>query len=478
MLPVSASPTLHVSPSVRRIRWPQITLSFVVASVVVCLILLPNFVALPLWGWSPYFQLGRIVTGDEPHYLLIITSVVEDGDLDLSNNYQDVHAGKSWGAGQKFHDMRRLDHHTHFLIDARPVLWDSNYQSFHDEATLKPDAKDSYGRFYPEPKAAKSAIPPGTPEYSFHPSGIGYLVAPFAIWFRGTPYLETVALLCSSLATIIAYLFFRKLLEHCGSSGQVVEAIAAVAFLGTSAWFYSRALFTESYLLMCVAATYSLAIRRQNPLLAGMFVAIAIQLKAYYLIAVIPLGIDMLVRKDRRYAALYSIPIFLGGLLFFLQNKAFNGGYLTGSPPFLMGSFRAGTKGMLTSWSNGLLLVSPVVLVPLFAWPTFIRRFPREALLLGAAFWCNFVLVAHYRNWAGGQCYGPRLITPFVPFIFVSLVACPEWIRLRSWKGVVFWSLAALSIFGNALAAFDREGYWSGVPLWRLWHWAQQVISG
>ena len=32
-------------------------------------------------------------TGDEPHYLVLINSVISDGDFDLANNYRDVHRG-------------------------------------------------------------------------------------------------------------------------------------------------------------------------------------------------------------------------------------------------------------------------------------------------------------------------------------------------------------------------------------------------
>jgi hypothetical protein len=39
--------------------------------------------------------------GDEPHYLLILNSLINDGDLDLKDNYESVHQG-SLQAGKKF----------------------------------------------------------------------------------------------------------------------------------------------------------------------------------------------------------------------------------------------------------------------------------------------------------------------------------------------------------------------------------------
>jgi hypothetical protein len=39
------------------------------------------------------FCLPRIHSGDEPHYLVTLHSLLIDGDLDVSNNYDAVHKG-------------------------------------------------------------------------------------------------------------------------------------------------------------------------------------------------------------------------------------------------------------------------------------------------------------------------------------------------------------------------------------------------
>ena len=47
---------------------------------------------------------------DEPHYLVLINSLLDDGDLDVSNNYASVHAGGQ-DAGLFYAVGRNLDHH-------------------------------------------------------------------------------------------------------------------------------------------------------------------------------------------------------------------------------------------------------------------------------------------------------------------------------------------------------------------------------
>src|SRR5207302_1868799 len=77
---------------------------------------------------SPYpvFGPARVLSDDEPHYLLLINSLLSDGDLDLANNYAHVHAGGQdaglfWGGG------RTLDHHTVVVLDGRRTDWREFY---------------------------------------------------------------------------------------------------------------------------------------------------------------------------------------------------------------------------------------------------------------------------------------------------------------------------------------------------------------
>jgi hypothetical protein len=55
----------------------------------------PLLVSGPLPGFELPLNLvwPRIHSGDEPHYLIILNSLIRDGDMDLANNYASVHAG-------------------------------------------------------------------------------------------------------------------------------------------------------------------------------------------------------------------------------------------------------------------------------------------------------------------------------------------------------------------------------------------------
>ena len=68
-----------------------------------------------------------MTSGDEPHYLLILNSILRDGDLQLEADYRRVAAGGG-DAGMRFRGVH-LDHHT-ILVDRESgahALWSQVY---------------------------------------------------------------------------------------------------------------------------------------------------------------------------------------------------------------------------------------------------------------------------------------------------------------------------------------------------------------
>src|SRR3954466_11624466 len=79
---------------------------------------------------SPFLpsQVGyaRLYSGDEPHYLVLLNSIVRDGDLDVSNNYRAVHRGDDQ-AGEHF-KLSPLDHHTAWVAHGQYTRWSDVYE--------------------------------------------------------------------------------------------------------------------------------------------------------------------------------------------------------------------------------------------------------------------------------------------------------------------------------------------------------------
>src|SRR5262249_23622276 len=149
-----------------------------------------------VWG-SP-----RVYSGDEPHYLVMINSLIEDGDLDLSNNYQSVHEG-SFQAGLRFR-AKPLDHHVAYYVNGKYNKWDELFEW----------GTDDKGRIVPRPRPdldESLAVEAGEyPEYGAHPPGLALLIAPFLLPFRGTYRVESAAVLFSTVAVFLLALLMRQ----------------------------------------------------------------------------------------------------------------------------------------------------------------------------------------------------------------------------------------------------------------------------
>ena len=140
--------------------------------------------------------LPGVRSGDEPHYLVLINSVISDGDFDLANNYRDMHRGGPQ-AGRVFAGAP-LDHHVNWYEGDRLVKWWQAYQ-------MDPNAwqKDEEGHRMPTHRPESGLGPVPGPEYSQHPAGLAFLLAPILYPFRDTALVEPAAIYCSGLATVL-----------------------------------------------------------------------------------------------------------------------------------------------------------------------------------------------------------------------------------------------------------------------------------
>ena len=136
-----------------------------------------------------------IHSGDEPHNVVLINSVLNDGDFDVTNNYADSHSGGNQ-AGRKFGGWL-LDHHVTCYLNDRYVRWWEIYET--DEKLRKRDA-DEHPVPTRKPNFEETDL--GEHEFSRHSPGFAVVTSPLLVFFRGTDFLEPAALLATTLMTI------------------------------------------------------------------------------------------------------------------------------------------------------------------------------------------------------------------------------------------------------------------------------------
>lgn len=424
------------------------------------LLLIPLCFSAP-WGkrWPLGLGLPTVLAGDEPHFLIMINSLVNDGDLELKNNYASVHRGSSQ-AGMLWAGTP-LDHHTVWYLGGERLQWAHIFEL--DNSKWQ---EDSAGWPKPTIRQGITVDVSDLPEYSHHPAGLAFLLAPFLFPFRGTSYLEPMAVFYSGIAVVLAMMFFRLLIQEFTSDLCLANLVTALAFLGTPVWHYGRTLFTEPFLLFFAISAYFLALRKRMSLLPGCLMAAGILMKLPFLLLMLPLLVDLLIQKRFKRVVFFSLPVVISVALTFFMNYTMFGSPFKTTQHYIIGNFKEGTIGLLLFWDHGILPFAPVVLIALLAWPKFMRNHFRESLMFATGFILYFLLMAFYGLWHGGWCYGPRYVVPVIPFLLMGLVNVIDFSFYRKvWGKIIIFSICVLSIVINFLGAVPYWKYWNKHPL-------------
>jgi hypothetical protein len=379
----------------------------------------------------PTLTRPALLGGDEIHYALIARSLAADFDLDLLNQYREVQEGAPW-AGRR---------------QAGKIL----------ERHVRP-ARDG---------AELPAHPPGWPA----------LVAPLLAlqWLAFPTAAPDYVLLAATLGLVAAALWAALATARERDERGLVLA----TFFSTPLWFYGRTFFAEpataALLVLTVAA---LRVRRDR--LAALALAATLVTKETAVLAAVPLALAAVLLRDRsegrsaarQLAASLATGAAAAALLLVTKNLATGQGAWATSYPFHWGDPASGAVGLLLDPRHGLLAFAPLLALGVFG---FLLR-PRDAedRIAGwaslAVFAGYFAITASWADWSGGACYGPRLLLPALPALFVP--------TLRLWRasprvGRTFLILAGGAGAAVALsaAAHPFDAMWSASVVEVLMSW-------
>lgn len=445
---------------------------------IAALLLAPLCVSAP-FGSKPEFSLPIVHSGDEPHYLVIINSVLNDGDFDVSNNYGNVHSG-GIDAGRRLAGWT-LDHQVNWFAHGHRIHWREVYETDPDRWQ-----RDAGGNPVPTRRQG-SYHPVNEREYSQHPPGLAVLLAPVLFPFRGSGLVETMALLCSALATVAGMLAYCRLVapwaripktdpdaasvQSAGAGLTWILLAAAVTYLGSPLWHYGRTLFAEPFLAFLAVAAYAAVLRSQRYLVGGLLLAAGVLIKPPFAVLALPLIAEAALHRRRYDLLCCGLPIVSAAMLLMFWNHGMFGGWLRFPQPWEWGQPVEGLLGLTFSVRHGLLLFAPALLLSLAAIPEWFRRHRRDATLIMTGAGLYLAVMASWWAWWGGWCYSARLILPIVPLLFAPLVV---FFNSRLWRSDwrLRWGAAALiavSILFGAVAAFACENVWERHPLELLW---------
>jgi len=379
------------------------------------------------WLWAaaivlhllPFATRPALIGGDEPHYALMAHSLAVDGDFRLADDYAEVEEGSKAAGVKRAGEV--LDRHLRDL-DGREVF----------------------------------SHPVGLPLLAAPVLALHHLVAP------GAPP-DIVLGLLTLAVTFAGFAAGRHLLQR--FAGPVDgDLLAFGLYFSTPLWYYSRTFFTEPYI-------WSFAVLAIAALSTGRFWAASLALglvllmKESALLVAAPILGYVFFRHGPRRAFQLALGPAAAVVFFLLKNQALYSRFWVTFQPYVVGDVAEGAWRVLLDSRHGLFLFAPVLVLALVGW---VKRdllqqpWKQAAAWALAAFGGLYLLTAAWVDWAGGSCYGPRLLLPAIPAF--------AWPLVELWRGghdrrALRWAFYALVVAGFTLqfsAATDPVGaFWS-----------------
>jgi hypothetical protein len=365
-------------------------------------------------------------TGDEPHYLIMIQSLLRDGDLDVRNNYENR----------------------------------------------------DYLAYYPDVIPDPHVIVTGERWYPVHAVGLPLLAAPaYAVGGR----MGVVVLL--TLITVAGLRILWSVLCLAGFEPRVVGITTAVAGLTLPLASMAGQVFPEvPAFLLVVIALRAIVARVPSRWDVGLALSVGVLPwlhPKYVLLAAALLLSFALVRRRPALAPLLGAAGVLTASVMghAVLSYRWYGAPLPGAPilvthgvspgdwvPAILGHFFVrpwvGLLGVLFDQQSGVLFASPVYLLAIAGIILLWRRAPRLAVACGVVFASVYLPAGSFGVWYGGYCSPARLLTPTVPVLALGLAGMLDSRDPKSWKA--FSVLAVVSLFQAylliALPGFTRYG--------------------
>ena len=385
--------------------------------------------------------LPRVLSGDSPHYLAVVNSLIEDYDFDVSNNYAQAAAG-DWDLGWRFRGVS-LDHH----VD-----------------------RDRRGR-----------------ELSTHSPFLPLLLFPLAWPFRGTRWVEPVCVTATLLVSLIGVAAAARLL---GSSsepngdyprnerqdlghnslsyakethGQTLKPAPFLEWyvllaLATPLWCYSRDLWTEPWIM---ALWIGILLSRRLEILSA-FSVLATLIKYPFAVVPISMGAVALWRREyRRGLVLISSGVIglavASAVIQYLFRDVDHFSWFHSGQHLGFGLPFNGIIGLLLGPENGLLWFFPFLF-----WGLWEFRRGGELYLPAAMF---FLMHAAYQDWQGGTGFSARYLVPMLPIMVKA-------VRDSRPSGSAFKIAVIYSLLWGMLAGFfpalvyDRTPWGVATHIW------------
>lgn len=457
-------------------------------SVLFVLYLLPTFiqVAFDKDLRIDHFYLGLpgVVSGDEPHYLVTTTSLINDHDYYIDNNYDNAYFHAGCDVGFRYvNQSNRVWRHVQIVAPDQRMAFPLNFSN--SFSNLSGNELDKEYEAAVEDLEQKYNITT-THQVSNRPIGLPFFSALFLWPFKNICFIEHGAIYISLFISFIGLIFFFRIClfylkqyrkksseknvetEKIHEKENVWLGLCFTAILGlcTQYWFYSKTYFTEPYLATFLLVAYYLFFIKKQSFLPGLVLAIGFSMKYPFGMYLAIFGIFLLYKKEWKRIIFFvfgaSGPI---ALVFYyswlLSGHIFNSAQ---SGHLFFGNYLQGIIVWIFDPMFGVLPFAPFLILSILGLLWLWKQDRETAIILifmmvpYFLFWSSYTLTQH-----GPGGYSARYIIPILGFLVLLVLL---WYQQNKNK-ILFWiflTLTGISFVINLQAAFLYPLFWNNPP--------------
>ena len=418
-----------------------------------------------------YIGMPGTVSGDEPYYLVTTTSLINDHDYYVENNYDNAYLNGGCDAGFRFinNTNKNVHRQTAFFDQENRITIINGFKGTYEKTSEF--MKEEYGSKKLREVPSQSL---GLPIFSS-----------IFLWpFKETCFIEHGAIFLSILVSFVGIIFFYltclyyvkehnikyKKVKRVFKQGKKEEYTALFFTLifafGTQYWHYSKTYFTEPYIASLLICAYYLFFIKKMNFLPGFILAVGFSMK-YPAGMYLPLfGITLMHSREWKrffYFCAGSVLPFIGVLYhnWFLTGSIFGFRQLTS---FSVGNYFYGIFVWLFNPNFGLLPFAPFFIFSFLGLLSLYRIDKRTFVYLSLTIFPYFFFWTSYTvTQTGPVGYSARYFVPLVSFFVIlsMLWYLNNTSRILKW---IFLGLVGISVIINAQAAFLYFIFWNNPP--------------
>lgn len=414
-----------------------------------------------------YVGLPGIVSGDEPHYLVTTTSIINDHDYYINNNYDNAYFHGACDVGFRYINSTNptIWRHIQMVAPEQRRAFPINMSKLHED-----NLDGSYAELVKELQRDHNLT--DVRQVSNRPIGLPLFSSLFLWPFKDTCFIEQGVIYLSLVISLIGLTFFfltclyylqkyrkiedKKLDEYDKENIYLALFFTTILALCTQYWYYSKTYFTEPYLTAFLLIAYYLCFIKKQNFLPGLLIGIGFSMKYPFGIYLPLFGILILLEKEWK-RILYFILGASGPIIIVFYYSWLLSGQLFNSAQagqLFFGNYFYGIFVWTLNPTFGLLPFAPFLVFSIFGLRWLWEHDRKTCITLFLVivpyflFWTSYIFTQF-----GAGAYSARYLIPLLGFL---VLLCMIWYQQNQNK-ILFWIfliLLVISLLINIQAAF------------------------